>query len=87
MLAHQDNKIKNIFCSGNRGEEISLRLKYAGIDTRKIKYEEDLNIIFRESLSNTPDGGKLPILLTYTAMLELRKIINKMGYGKKFWEE
>ncbi len=86
-LVSLENKITGIFCSGTRRKEISLRLKYAGIDTAIIKGEERLSKTFRDSLNSTPAGGKLQVLVTYTAMLELRKAINTMGYGKKFWEE
>lgn len=82
-LIAPDNKITSIYCSGTRSKEIALRLKYAGIDPGTIKGEEELQKTFRESLNNSPAGGKLQILATYTALLELRKIINKMDHGKR----
>lgn len=86
LLADPHNKIRFIFCSGTRGEDMAVRLKYAGIDTKLIKYEKDMRKAFIEGLNQTPKGGVLQLMLTYTALLELRKIINEMGYGSKFWE-
>lgn len=75
ILSFWGGKIAKIFCSGSRGEEMSLRLKYAGVDTGMIKYEANLEKTFQEGLHCTPAGGKLQILLTYTAMQELQKIM------------
>ncbi len=86
VLADPQNKIRFIFCSGSRGEDMAVRLKYTGLDTKLIKHEKDLGKAFKEGLNQTPSGGVLQLMLTYTALLELRKIINEMGYGNKFWE-
>jgi UDP-N-acetylmuramyl tripeptide synthase len=69
--------LRSIVCSGSRSEDISLRCKYAfneelskSIDIIEIK---DIN-----ELINTIKGSgekSYYLLLTYTAMLELRKII------------
>ena len=65
-----------IFAAGDRAYDMGLRLKYSGI---KHKTFENLNEAVKESLINLPKGGTLFVLPTYSAMLEVRKILT----GKK----
>ncbi len=65
-----------IFSAGDRAYDMSLRLKYSDI---KHKTFEDLNEAVKESLTNLPKGETLFVLPTYSAMLEVRKILT----GKK----
>ena len=62
---------KEIVVSGLRANDMALRLKYAGIDTNKIKIVENIkkavNYIGKKSDKN------ITILPTYTALLDLNK--------------
>lgn len=83
-LKVQKSKIK-VICSGTRANDLALRLKYAGIDPKRIIMEPDLENALhkaRESLK-----GHLFILPTYTAMLELQSILAKTGIKKHYWKE
>ncbi|MGB9780419.1 MurT ligase domain-containing protein [Caldanaerobacter sp.] len=63
--------------SGLRGEEVALRLKYAGFDSKKIKViplEEAVKEIF-----NVTDKEIIAILPNYTALQELTKYLKSQG--------
>lgn len=72
MLLHQ--KI-NVTLAGTRAHELALRLKYAGIKDYIV--ESDIEIAINKALKRADKD--LSILPTYTAMLEIRKVLT----GKK----
>lgn len=78
-------KIENIFTSGIRAEDMSVRLKYAGIYTNKISLIKNYDELISKALSKTPEGHSLYILPTYTAMLDIRKALKKRFGLKEFW--
>lgn len=79
----QDN-ISNIYTSGTRAEEISVRLKYAGIYTDKISMVKDYDSLIKLGLSRTKDNGTFYIYPNYTAMLAIRKSLKKKYILKEF---
>ncbi|MGI6084636.1 MAG: MurT ligase domain-containing protein [Acetivibrionales bacterium] len=86
ILSFMQNKIRGFYVSGIRAEDMAVRLKYAGITTESIfikhGYEE-----FIDSLIQASNGNETFYLLpTYTAMLEIRKILKKRFKLKEFWE-
>ena len=81
-----------IFTSGTRAYDLANRLKYAGFDPKSIIIEPDLEKAFKQAkkgLKSLPAGrqGRLFILPTYTAMLELQSILTKSGIKKHYWKE
>lgn len=76
---------QQIVCSGVRAADLGLRLKYAGFDPRLIVTEPSL----KKALKASREGlkGKLFILPTYTALLDLQKILAKMGIKQHYWKE
>lgn len=80
------NKLKNqIICSGIRTADLTNRLKYAGIDNKQLVSQPDLEEALKLGFKNLK--GRLFILLTYTTMLELQKILTKKGVKKHYWKE
>ncbi|SHF35477.1 UDP-N-acetylmuramyl tripeptide synthase [Caldanaerobius fijiensis DSM 17918] len=77
--------LKGIITTGIRAQELTLRLKYAGI-VDEITTINDMGDAIREAIAKVPEGGVLFVLPTYTCMLELRGILEKSGYVKPFWE-
>lgn len=77
--------ISHITCSGSRAEDLAVRLKYAGMAISRIEVEKDLF----QALQRARDGlkGRLFILPTYTALLELQGILAKMGVKDHYWRE
>ena len=76
-----------VLCSGLRAEDMALRLKYAGIsDGDALIVERDPGKALELALSYTAPGETLYLLPTYTAMLEVRELLAKMGHLEHFWE-
>jgi UDP-N-acetylmuramyl tripeptide synthase len=74
------------WAGGDRGEDIALRLKYAGVDPETIAAEPDLARALDLALGRLPAGATLYALPTYTAMLELRAELARRGAASPFWE-
>lgn len=74
-----------VICSGLRTYDLANRLKYAGFDPKNILVEPDLEQSFKKAKKNLE--GRLFILPTYTALLELQSILAKSGIKKHYWEE
>ena len=64
--------------SGQRAEDMVVRLKYAGVDSKQIDCEPALSAALKQALAQTSEAGTIWILPTYTALLELQKILS--GY-------
>lgn len=85
-LASHQSEINFVICSGLRAEDMAVRLKYAGMDVTKLSVEKDLGVALEQGLKFISPGELLYIMPTYTAMLQMREIIQKKGYARKFWE-
>ncbi len=75
--------VRRVVCSGTRAPEMALRLKYAGWPEEAIEVVPGIGA----SLDNAVAGsqGRLFALPTYTALLELRKLLADRGLAKEFW--
>ncbi|GAB6157638.1 MurT ligase domain-containing protein [Desulfotomaculum varum] len=72
LAAHQNN-IEIFVCSGLRGEEMALRLKYAGVPLEKITVTRELAVAIKEVLAGP---GKITYLYTtYTALWPTQKVL------------
>jgi UDP-N-acetylmuramyl tripeptide synthase len=76
---------RRITCSGTRAPEMALRLKYAGLATESIAVEERIDGSLERALDGA-DDGQLFALPTYTALLELRRLLTRRGLAKDYWE-
>jgi UDP-N-acetylmuramyl tripeptide synthase len=80
-------EIEDVVCSGNRPDELAMRLKYADLPVEKITSIIDREAALDAALANAGPGGTLYIMSSYTPTLELRRIMQKRGWVKHFWEE
>lgn len=64
----------SIFIAGDRLYDLNLRIKYEGYKN-KIIVNENLNEIIEKIVNETKVGERLYVLPTYSAMLEVRKIL------------
>jgi UDP-N-acetylmuramyl tripeptide synthase len=78
--------LDRLVVTGGRAAELALRAKYGGFDAGAIAVEPDLGRALDNALELTPAGGSLVALPTYTAMLELQRIVAERGYAKRYWE-
>ena len=83
MLRSSAEKIMRIYVSGDRGPDMRLRLKYAGLEDSRMQLVQTPS-----ELASSLQCESLPIFIlpTYTAMLELRSAIVKLCGGSEFWE-
>ncbi|MDO4912103.1 MAG: Mur ligase family protein [Lactobacillus sp.] len=72
--------IKATLVGGLRYEDMALRLRIAGFDKKAMTVESDFNKL-SDRIKELPEG-KVYILSTYTAMLDLRKQLREKGYLK-----
>lgn len=75
----------NIIVSGSRAEDLAVRLKYAGFSSSNLEIQKSLTKAFHVSLKALK--GRLFILPTYTAMLEIQNILTKQGIKKHYWKD
>ena len=78
-----EGAVRKVTCSGTRAPEMALRLKYAGWPERSIAVEPDVERSLDRAVAAAP--GRLFALPTYTALLELRKLLSSRGLAKEFW--
>jgi UDP-N-acetylmuramyl tripeptide synthase len=79
-------RIRSITCSGTRAPELAVRMKYAGIDPRRIRVQPDLEQALHEAAGDRPDAqAPLYALPTYTAMLSLRDLLVARGEASSAW--
>ena len=83
MLSGQ---LLEVVCSGIRAWDMALRVKYAELGQESLVIEPDLKKALDIGLEAVEPGDTLFVIPTYTAMLELRKILTERGLVTPFWE-
>jgi UDP-N-acetylmuramyl tripeptide synthase len=78
--------LDRVVASGDRAAELALRFAYAGFDEGAIEVEPSLERALDRGLDLTPAGGELVVLPTYTAMLQLQRIVSGRGLTRPYWE-
>ena len=75
---------RHVTCSGTRAPEMALRLKYAGWAPDSIAVENGIAGSLERAVGQA--DGRLFALPTYTALLELRKLLADKGLARDYWE-
>jgi len=75
--------VRRVVCSGTRAPEMALRLKYAGWPEGAIEVVPGIEASLDAAVADSPN--RLFALPTYTALLELRKLLTDRGLAKEFW--
>ena len=75
--------VRRVTCAGTRAPEIALRLKYAGWPQDAIEVVAEVEGSLDRALAAAPD--RLFALPTYTALIELRKLLAARGHAEDFW--
>jgi UDP-N-acetylmuramyl tripeptide synthase len=82
-----EDRVNVAVCAGLRAEDMAVRLKYAGVETNRIRVDNDLQRAIELSLAAAEPGETVYVLPTYTAMLAMRDILQRTGYVRGFWED
>jgi UDP-N-acetylmuramyl tripeptide synthase len=77
------DSVRRVTCAGTRAPEMALRLKYAGWPQERIEVEPEIEASLDRAVAAAPE--RLFALPTYTALLELRKLLAARGLAKEFW--
>jgi UDP-N-acetylmuramyl tripeptide synthase len=75
--------VRRVVCSGTRAPEMALRLKYAGWPEEAIEVVPGIEASLDSAVAGAE--GRLFALPTYTALLELRKLLADRGLAQEFW--
>jgi UDP-N-acetylmuramyl tripeptide synthase len=75
-----------LLASGRRAADMALRLKYAGLEPDPV-LESNVERALARALSLTPADGALYVVPTYTAMLQVRRVLARWAHRPQFWEE
>jgi lipid II isoglutaminyl synthase (glutamine-hydrolysing) len=78
-----EGAVRRVTCAGTRAPEMALRLKYAGWPAEAIEVVPAIGPSLDRALASA--SGRLFALPTYTALLELRKLLADRGLAKEFW--
>ena len=75
--------VRRVVCAGTRAPEMAVRLKYAGWPEDRIEVQDSI----AGSLDAAIAGGDGPLyaLPTYTALLELRRLLADRGLAPDYW--
>jgi lipid II isoglutaminyl synthase (glutamine-hydrolysing) len=79
-------RCRRVVVGGTRVGDMAVRLKYAGVPSERIIRVESVAEGLDAGLSGLPPGGTLYVLPTYTAMLDLRRLVGQRGYARHYWE-
>jgi UDP-N-acetylmuramyl tripeptide synthase len=75
--------VRRVTCAGTRAPEMALRLKYAGWPQDAIAVEPAIEDSLDRAVAEAP--GQLFALPTYTALLELHRLLSGRGLTEEFW--
>jgi lipid II isoglutaminyl synthase (glutamine-hydrolysing) len=75
--------VRRAVCAGTRAAEMALRLKYAGWPQAAIEVEPEIEASLDRAVAGA--RGRVLALPTYTALLELRRLLSSRGLAREFW--
>ncbi len=78
--------LERLIASGGRAAELALRFKYAGFPESRIELVPSPAEALDRGLELTEAGGELVVCPTYTAMLELQKVLAERGHADLYWQ-
>lgn len=86
MLA---GRVGQVTFAGTRAPDMALRFKYAEAlpNGASPDIRIDTSHAFMQALEATPPGAPLFIIPTYTALLDVRAALTRLGYARPYWEE
>lgn len=79
-----------VIVGGIRGDDMAVRLRYAGLDPARIDglaSGEPLEVFLERLVQRSEPGERVFLLLTYTALLQLRQVLADQGAVSNFWEQ
>lgn len=78
-------RLASLTLSGARAHDLALRVRYSGIPVQNLSVQPHPGRALDHALGQVGTGGRLYALPTYTAMLDLRAILDQRGVTTSFW--
>jgi UDP-N-acetylmuramyl tripeptide synthase len=78
-------RLRKITCAGTRAAELAVRFKYAGVPVERIHVVGPVADALDAAVSSR-GRGRLFVIPTYTALLELRGVLASRGHVGQYWE-
>lgn len=78
--------IEHVVVSGTRADELANRLKYAGLDPRRIETITDRRQALDRALASAGPGRRVTIVAGYSPTIELREEMRRRGWVGRFWQ-
>jgi UDP-N-acetylmuramyl tripeptide synthase len=78
-------RVGRVTCAGTRAAELAVRFKYAGVPVDRLHVVPSVAGALDAALAHA-QSGRLYVLPTYTALLELRGELASRGHSLPFWE-
>ena len=82
-MAAEGMRVRDVYVSGTRGEEMLLRLRHAGLPGASLRLVKRDKAFLR---TVSAEGRPLVIVPTYTAMMRLRPVLARRTGEREFWE-
>ena len=79
-------RVDRVVATGERAAELGLRFVYGGLPEGSLDVVDSLDAALACGLELVPQGGRLVVLPTYTAMLALRAVVTAHGLVRPYWE-
>ncbi len=77
--------VAHLTCAGTRAAELALRFKYAGVPAGRLDVVPELAAALDRALERS-GAGRLFVLPTYTALLELHSLLAARGLVDRYWD-
>jgi lipid II isoglutaminyl synthase (glutamine-hydrolysing) len=83
-------RVASVIFGGTRAPDMALRFKYGGViaegndPTWEVAPTTEAG--FRRALALTPQGSRLIVIPTYTALLDVRNTLTRLGHVRPYWE-
>ncbi len=84
-LEHLAGLPVTLIVSGNRADDLALRCVLAGIEPAVVERETERAL--DAALARTSVGGRLEVVATYTAMLDVRAVLARRTGAQPDWED
>ena len=81
------DRIATLTISGDRAYDLALRFYYSDFPTSSMNIVPSVEGLLNHLKDSCESLQRVVILPTYTAMLDLRSELNKVGATHSFWEE
>jgi UDP-N-acetylmuramyl tripeptide synthase len=80
------DRVRRVTCAGTRAAELALRFKYAGVPDERLRVIPELRGALDRAIESD-ESGRLFVLPTYTALLELHEQLASRGLVAQFWQD